>query len=209
MLVDPFRLSPLPALLVLVVALGWAPVARAEATAPSVQERNKAIAMRVFDENFNQGRFEVAGEIYAPEFKNHGLHRDADLTEDQQAVHDEERAFPDLHMTVDLLLAEGDLVTAVWTFRGTHTHGGYGGLPATGTSIAMRGITVWRIVDGKIRDEWSSFNELGAYAQVLAHVKGALFAALLTLVALIIALERAAVWAVRTLLRRGASTRSR
>ena len=117
-------------------------------------------------------------------------------------MHDEKRAFPDLHMTVDMLVAEGDLVTAVWTFHGTHTHDGYGGLPATGATIAMRGITVWRIVDGKIRDEWSSFNELGAYAQVIAHVKWALFAALLGLVAIIIAVERAAVWAVRSALRR-------
>ncbi|MGO8997521.1 MAG: ester cyclase [Polyangiaceae bacterium] len=195
---DPVRLSPL---LVLVVALAWSPVARADAMGPSVQERNKAIAMRVFNENFNEGRFDVAEQIYAPDFKNHGLHRDADLQEDQQAVHDEKRAFPDLHMTVDLLVAEGDLVTAVWTFRGTHSHDGYGGLPATGTPVAMRGITVWRIVDGKIREEWSAFNELGAYAQVIAHVKGMLIAALLGLVAGIIAIERAAVWAVRRLLR--------
>jgi steroid delta-isomerase-like uncharacterized protein len=201
--VDPVRLS---SLLVLVVALAWTGVARADATVLSVQDRNKAIAMRVFDENFNQGRFEVADEIYAPDFKNHGLHRDADLQEDQQAVHDEKQAFPDLHMTVDLLVAEDDLVTAVWTFHGTHTHDGYGGLPATGAVIAMRGITVWRIVDGKIREEWTAFNDLGAYAQAAAHVKGVLLVALLGLVALIIALERAAVWGVRRLLRGRART---
>jgi hypothetical protein len=69
MVVDPVRLSPL---LLLVVALAWTRVVRADAVAPSVQERNKAIAMRVFDENFNQGRFEVAEEIYAPDFRFHG-----------------------------------------------------------------------------------------------------------------------------------------
>ena len=202
MLAASFRL-PMPlALMLLIAVLAWAPVVRADTHAPSVQERNKAIATRVFEEIFNQGRFEVADEIYAPDFKNHGLHSDADLAEDQQAVHDEKRAFPDLHMTVDLLLAENDLVTAVWTFRGTHTHEGYGGLPATGTSVAMRGITVWRVVDGRIHDEWTSFNELGAYAQAIAHVKGVLYAALVVLIALIIALERAAVWVVRRVLLR-------
>jgi hypothetical protein len=35
----------------------------------------------------------------------------------------------------------------------------------------MTGITIWRIEDGKITDEWSSFNEMGAYAQIIAHVK--------------------------------------
>ena len=40
------------------------------------EERNKAIAQRVFDEIFNEGRFSVADEIYAPDFKNHGFSRD-------------------------------------------------------------------------------------------------------------------------------------
>jgi hypothetical protein len=117
----------IPPLFVVLVAFGWASIARADAPEASVQERNKAIAMRVFEENFNQGHFEVAGELYAPDFENHGLVGSADPKADQQAVHDEKQAFPDLHMTVDMLVA--DLVTAVWTFRGTHTHDGYGGLP--------------------------------------------------------------------------------
>ena len=42
---------------------------------------NKAVARRVFDEIFNQGKFQVADEIYAKDFVNHGLHRDANLQE--------------------------------------------------------------------------------------------------------------------------------
>src|SRR5580692_3637821 len=95
----------IPPLLVVLVALLWAPTARADAAETPVQERNKAIAMRVFEENFNQGHFEVADELYAPDFQNHGLVSSADLTADQQAVHDEKQAFPDLHMTVDMLVA--------------------------------------------------------------------------------------------------------
>jgi steroid delta-isomerase-like uncharacterized protein len=171
------------------------------------EERNKAVAMRVFEENFNQGRFAVADEIYAPDFVNHGLHRNADLKEDQDAVHEEKLAFPDLEMTVDMLVAEGDLVTAVWTFRGTHTHDGYGGLPATGARIEMRGITVWRIIDGKIRDEWTSFDDLGAYLQMLRQVKGWLVGLGLALVIAVIAIERGLVWGVRAILRRVRSSR--
>jgi predicted ester cyclase len=127
-------------------------------SSPTTEARNKAIATRVFEEIFNQGRFEVANEIYSPDFQNHGLHRVIDLKTDQDAVHAEKQAFPDLRMQVERLIAEGDWLTVLWTFRGTHTAGGYGGLPATGTPIEMRGITIWRIVDGKIRDEWSSFD---------------------------------------------------
>jgi steroid delta-isomerase-like uncharacterized protein len=157
---------------------------------PTTETRNKAIAARVFEEIFNQGRFEVANEIYSPDFQNHGLHKVYDLKTDQEAVHAEKKAFPDLRMQVERLIAEGDWVTALWTFRGTHTGGGYGGLPATGTPIEMRGITIWRIVDGKIRDEWSSFDELGAYSQVVHHVQAKLWLAFGVILLLIVATER-------------------
>ena len=157
---------------------------------PTIEARNKAIATRVFEEIFNQGRFDVANEIYSPDFQNHGLHQDFDLKTDQDAVHAEKHAFPDLRMQVERLIAEGDFVTALWTFRGTHTAGGYAGLPATGTPIELRGITIWRIVDGKIRDEWSTWNELRAYAQVVNHVQGKLWIALGVFLVLIVAAER-------------------
>jgi steroid delta-isomerase-like uncharacterized protein len=158
--------------------------------AVSEQDRNKAVARRVFEEIFNQGKFEVADEIYAPDFVNHGFKRNFSLREDQAAVHQEKAAFPDLKMSVELMVAEGDLVAVVWIFRGIHTAGGYAGLPATGTPIQMRGITIWRIADGKIRDEWSSFDELGAYSQVVHHVQGKLWIALGAFLVLVVAAER-------------------
>ena len=165
------------------------------------QARNKAVAKRVFEEIFNQGKFQVAAEIYAPDFQNHGLHRDADLKQDQDAVHAEKKAFPDLKMSVDMLASEGDLVTALWTLRGTHTSDGYAGLPATGAKVEMRGITIWRVVNGKIQDEWSAFNEMAAYRQVIAQLKWTLFGILLALVAAIVVLERVLVWGVRSVVR--------
>ena len=126
--------------------------------AGTAQERNKAVARRVFDEIFNAGRFEVAAEIYAPDFVNHGRTRDAFLKEDQDAARGWKSAFPDLKITVQQIIAEGDLVTVLWTAKGTNTGAG-NGLPATGKSAAGRGITIWRIRDGKIREEWSEFDQ--------------------------------------------------
>jgi steroid delta-isomerase-like uncharacterized protein len=133
-------------------------------------EKNKVIATRVFIEIFNERRFSAAGELYAPEFVNHGLHRNASLQEDQAAAQGEVKAFPDLKMTVDLMVAENDLVTVMWTFRGTHTAFGYG-FPPTGTPVVLRGMTIWRIRDGKITDEWTTFNSLSVYLQVIRHLK--------------------------------------
>ncbi|MGB8009694.1 MAG: ester cyclase [Terriglobales bacterium] len=123
-------------------------------------EKNKAVARRVFDEIFNQGRFEVADEIYARNFVNHVIHRDAGLKEDQDAARGWKLAFPDLKIAVLKEIAEGDLVTVLYSITGTNTGEG-NGLPATGKKIEGRGITIWRIENGKITEEWSEFDQLG------------------------------------------------
>ena len=135
------------------------------AWAGPLQERNKTVARRVFDEIFNQSKFALADEIYAPGFVNHGLRRDIDLREDQEAARGWKLAFPDLKMTVVQEVAEGDLVTALWTATGTNTGEG-NGFPATGRKMKARGITIWRIVNGKITEEWSAFDRLGPMQQL-------------------------------------------
>jgi steroid delta-isomerase-like uncharacterized protein len=121
------------------------------------RERNKAIAQRTFREVLSEGHFERAGELYAPDFVNHGLHRDASLAEDQAAARGWKQAFPDLSYSLEKMVAEGDTVAVLWVGRGTNSGEG-NGLPATGRKGAVRGITLWRIVDGKIHDEWTEFD---------------------------------------------------
>ncbi len=147
------------------------PAAVPAAAAQSLEDRNRAVALRVFDEIFNQRRPEVAAEIYAPNFLNHGLHSDASAEVDQGWQRSELQAFPDLHMTVVKTVAQNDLVTILWIFRGAHTRFGYGGLPPTGTHLELRGFTIFRIVDGRIVEEWSTFNLWSAYSQVLQHLR--------------------------------------
>lgn len=166
----------------------------------SIETENKAVAMRVFNEIFNQGRFQVADEVYAPNFQNHGLHRSVDLKADQEAVQAEKKAFPDLRMSVQQIVAEGDKVAVLWTFQGTHSGTGYEGLPATGTKVKVRGITIWRIVDGQIVEEWSSFSESGAYLAMLAHMKWWLVSAAVLLLTIVITAERLVWWTVRKVL---------
>jgi steroid delta-isomerase-like uncharacterized protein len=148
--------------------LGLEPAQSLHAAAPE-QEQNKAIARRVFEEIFNQGKFEVANQIYAPDFINHGLHRDASLAEDQAAAQWEKQALPDLRMSVQMMVAERDLVTVLWLARGTNTHAA-GWLPATGAKVELRGVTIWRIASGKIHEEWSAFDMLRVVRQFVAQL---------------------------------------
>jgi hypothetical protein len=73
-------------------------------------------------------------------------------------------------MTVDMMIAEGDLITVLWTAHGTNT-GRAGAFPPTGAKIELRGTTIWRITDGKIREEWSSFDQLRVVRQLLSQLK--------------------------------------
>jgi steroid delta-isomerase-like uncharacterized protein len=133
--------------------------------ASSLQEQNKALAKRAFEELLSKGRFELAEQLYAKDFVNHGIHRDITLEEDQAALKGWHEAFPDITIVPDKLIAEGDLVTIHWIARGTNTGTG-NGLPATGKKVEQAGITIWRIVNGKIKEEWSAFDQLSMMQQL-------------------------------------------
>jgi steroid delta-isomerase-like uncharacterized protein len=162
------------ALLLLTVLPAWAAAAPAAVssprTSPSQQEQNKTVARRVFEEIFNRGKFQVASEIYARDFVNHGLHSDVSLAEDQAAARFEKQVCPDLQMAIGAMVAEGDLVSVLWIARGTNTASA-GWLPATGAKIELRGITIWRIDDGKIREEWTSYNELRIVREIVYQLR--------------------------------------
>jgi steroid delta-isomerase-like uncharacterized protein len=81
------------------------------------------------------------------------------------------RAFPDLNHTVDEWVVEGDTVAARWTVNGTH-QGEFQGIPASGKSIKLSGITVHHLAGGKLRETWLTFDtatllqQIGAVAAV-------------------------------------------
>ena len=133
--------------------------------ASSLAEQNKAIAKRAFEEILSQGHYELAEQLYAKDFVNHGIHRDATLEEDQAALRGWHQAFSDIAIVPEKLIAEGDLVTIYWVAHGTNTGTG-NGLPATGKKAELAGITIWRIVDGKIKEEWSAFDQLSMMQQL-------------------------------------------
>lgn len=116
------------------------------ATHLSTVERNKEVARRAFAEILEKGRFDVVSEVYAPDFRN----GTATLEEDMAAL----RAWhsvlpPDTTIRPDLVLAEGEYVTVLWTARAT----------VKGQPLKGGGITIWRFENGKIREEWSQFEQ--------------------------------------------------
>ena len=74
-------------------------------------------------------------------------------------------AFPDLRITPEDLVAEGDKVTMRYDWRGTHK-GELMGIPATGKQVTTSGISILRVANGKIAEQWDSFDNLGMLQQI-------------------------------------------
>ena len=122
-------------------------------------DKNKAVVRRVFTEILSQGKFEITGQIYASDFVNHDTTQDLALDQSQGIDRGWRSAFPDLEMTVEKEIAEGDLVTVLWRGRGTNTGVG-NGLNATGKKVDGRGISIFRVVNGQIKEEWTEYSGL-------------------------------------------------
>jgi steroid delta-isomerase-like uncharacterized protein len=121
---------------------------------------NVAIARRFFEEAWNQRRIETVDELITPVSaceSESGILRGPEefKTKVYQPLI---AAFPDLRITIEGTVAEGDQVVVRWTAAGTHTGDGLG-LPATGRSIAIRGMTWIRFEAGKMIEGVDSWNQ--------------------------------------------------
>jgi steroid delta-isomerase-like uncharacterized protein len=74
-------------------------------------------------------------------------------------------AFPDLKRPIEDLVVAGDKVVARWTSMGTHA-GSFQGIPASGRYVSTSGITIFRLENGKIVEEWSETDMMGLLQQV-------------------------------------------
>ena len=133
-------------------------------------EENKALVRRAIEEVWNQGNVALIDELdhanlihHDPDFPNVRTREDY-----KQWVIETRNAFPDLHLTIEELIAEGDQVVTRWTFRGTNAgamvtpmH-----IPATGRQVTVPGITISRLTGGKFLENWQQGGTLGFMQQL-------------------------------------------
>jgi steroid delta-isomerase-like uncharacterized protein len=135
-------------------------------------EDHKALVLRFYEEVWNRGNVDVAFEVFAEDYARHDLRPTQAIPgpEGQRTIAaDFRRAFPDLRMTVDLILAEGDLVAARWTTSGTHT-GPWAGVEPTGRPMSFSGVNVFRFAGGKVVELWNHRDDLGLLQQLGVEV---------------------------------------
>jgi predicted ester cyclase len=74
-------------------------------------------------------------------------------------------AFPDVQMSLEDQVAEGDMVVTRWIASGTH-QGEFMGIAPTGDRVTVAGTSIERIVDGKIEETWDDYDALGMMQQI-------------------------------------------
>src|SRR5215218_4011311 len=109
---------------------------------------------------------DALGEVYAEDIVVHEPAEDLRSVERlKQFVSMIRSAIPDLHITLEDDIAEGDKVVSQWSAQGTH-QGELMGIAPTGNQVMITGITIHRIEDGKIVEEWENWDALGLMQQI-------------------------------------------
>jgi steroid delta-isomerase-like uncharacterized protein len=131
-------------------------------------EENKALARRELEEIWTRGNLDAAEDVYAPNYISHQSAGSEDirgLEAIKQFAAGVRQAFPDLQITIEDQIAEGDKVVTRFTSRGTH-QGELWGVPPTGREVEVRSVSTNRIEGGKIAEHWTCADQLGMMQQL-------------------------------------------
>lgn len=119
-------------------------------------ERNKNLVRHMNHQVWNKGDLDMIGELYAPDFVRHFLPDGSQLrgiNSLRARVRDHREAFPDWQEEIQHIVAEGDLVVLHFVSTGTNK-GSWLGNPATGRNIRIHEVSIFRIEDGRIAEQW-------------------------------------------------------
>ena len=131
-------------------------------------EQNKSIVRRWVEGGWNKGNLALVDELYAPDYKLNDPQSPLPVTSAaafKQYVTSYRTAFPDLHFTIDEIIAEGDKVAWHFTSRGTH-NGPLGNIPPTGKVGTVTGTLISRFANGKWAEDWINLDVLGMLQQI-------------------------------------------
>lgn len=145
-----------------------------------MSEGNKFVIRRSFEELWNKGNLSLADELFTPNYEHH----DASSPDFGRGPESEKKratlyrtAFPDLQLTIEDIIAEGQTVMARWSCRGTHK-GDLSGIAPTGKQVNISGVSIARFTNGKMVEGWVNWDALGLMQQLgvvpeLARTKAA------------------------------------
>jgi len=134
-------------------------------------EENKAIICKMF-EAINSRDLALLDEFFVPDFVlNMNDKQTVGWEVNKQVVENEIRAFPDFHVTIEDIIAEGDRVCVRLQETGTHI-GDYRGFSSTSNKVSYAVVAIWRLVEGKIVEGWIVYDQLNFLQQLgaIGHI---------------------------------------
>lgn len=125
------------------------------------EERNKQLIRQFYDEVWNKGNLDFADQVFAQDYVRHDPRGDKPPAPGPRGQKLIAAAFrktvTDSQYIVDLIMAEGDLVAARWTIRGTHQ--------PTGKKVEFVGVNIFRFANGKVVEVWNHRDDLAFQQQ--------------------------------------------
>jgi len=119
-----------------------------------------------WDEILNKGNLDMFDTNFSPNYTNKTVTNTVNgPAEGKKYFGAFLKGFSDINFVVDEIFGSGDRVVKRWTFSGTHT-GEFSGVAPTGKRISVKGVSVTRIVDGKIEEELDYMDDLGFLQQL-------------------------------------------
>lgn len=131
-------------------------------------EENKELYRRLIEETFNEGDLDLVDELVAEDCVLHEAGQPEPIRgpEGVKAFLGTYRsAFPDAHIDIEEVVAEGDVVVGRWTATGTH-EGELEGIEPTGNEVTVMGLEMYRAEDGRFVEGWEVFDALGMLRQL-------------------------------------------
>ena len=118
-------------------------------------EQNKAIVQRFFVKVVNEGNLAAMDDFFTVDYIDHAAPSGTPPGAEgaKQFLSAVRISFPDLHLTIEEMIAERDKVMVLLTVRGTHK-GELIGIPPTGKQATWKGVDILRIADSKIAERW-------------------------------------------------------
>ncbi len=133
-----------------------------------MSEGNKNVVRRLFEEVWNKGNLNVTDELFAYNYTHH----DASTPDVGRGPESEKKratlyrtAFPDLRLTIEEIIAEGETVMARWSCRGTHK-GDLSGIAPTGKQFTISGVSIAHFAGGKMVEGYVNWDALGLMQQL-------------------------------------------
>ena len=130
-------------------------------------EENKALVHRYIEEAWNKGNVGVIDELTTVDYSRYitGGGKPLNREGQKQRISSLRKGLPDLHLSVEDVIAEGDKVVIRWRIHATH-QGDLMGTPPTGKQVSITGMDIVRLAEGKFAEHWGESDTLGFMQQL-------------------------------------------